>query len=436
MHDGTSYAARRLLCWLNVIGLGVLGFAFLAPQGYWTWVGYRNRERFYQGKPTSYWSAVLRKPTPGWAQYLPTGTHWLVGLGGYPAVLQGDPAAVPVLLELLKDEDWHVRWEAFSNLTQMPNLPVALTDVMMPLLNDDHAELRTFCAERFATLCPDATIVVPALLPLLKDEDQRVRQRITSTLAGFGSKANVVVPALCERVRDRSERPSVRSSACRALARMGSAAQPALPVLREALQDGEVEVRVAAATVLWHISGQEAAAVPILRQALKHPNMQVRHQTVEGLGVLSPHAPGIVPILIEALTDAESWVRSPACGLLERVSRDAKEQAREVLEPLARLLREETHAGTLKTAIRALGHLGPEAVRTVPSLATILQRHDPFLRLEAARALSAMGPAAKDAVPALLAAYQRETPLVAEREAVISALHRIDAEAAARNAVP
>src|SRR5262245_46016968 len=69
------------------------------PTG-WLW-GTLRRESFYDGKPTTYWERALRGDRPS-AQ-----------VEARKALTDGKAAAVPVLLELLRDRaDAKVRWTA------------------------------------------------------------------------------------------------------------------------------------------------------------------------------------------------------------------------------------------------------------------------------------------------------------------------------------
>jgi HEAT repeat protein len=151
---------------------------------------------------------------------------------------------------------------------------------------------------------------------------------------------------------------------------------------------------------------------------------------VYALGEIAREVPGVIPTLVEALDDSE--VRWAACDALERIGPKAKD----AVPGLTRVVREEKHDATLRSAIRALGHIGPDAASAVPALTALLQRPDQTLRADAARALGAIGPGAKQAVPSLLAVYERDESPGYDREAVVSALHRIDTEAAKRHGIP
>ena len=110
---------RRLIV---VIGL-MVGFAlaFIIPDSRWAIVGLLRNESFYRSKPTSYWRKVY---VEGHASTRPFSSRWekswLTTVISYSTIsdpesdLQGlvggdDSQAVPVLIELLKDEEAIIR---------------------------------------------------------------------------------------------------------------------------------------------------------------------------------------------------------------------------------------------------------------------------------------------------------------------------------------
>jgi hypothetical protein len=121
----------------------LLAGSLLSPDARWVVWGRLRGEAFYRGRPTSYWrghvlawndlgfyppavSLVVRRPR-WWADYLP----WR---SGRPAPLVeaepfpgDDPAAIPVLMELLRDEDPEVRVGAAEALRQIDSQAAAET---------------------------------------------------------------------------------------------------------------------------------------------------------------------------------------------------------------------------------------------------------------------------------------------------------------------
>jgi hypothetical protein len=129
---------RRWLL-IGLILLLAVVVAFFLPPVHWRVVGWLKGEAFYQSRPTSYWRREVQSyqrysELLGWhiaalksAQQEPawTGPSWSYELRSWlgielpmrsslPEVLDEDPAAVPVLLELLDDES--VGWNAAEAL--------------------------------------------------------------------------------------------------------------------------------------------------------------------------------------------------------------------------------------------------------------------------------------------------------------------------------
>jgi hypothetical protein len=108
---------RRWL-WLAVALLLIL----LAIPGYWVLPGLVRHEHFYHGLPSSYWTSDIRnrierdeRRKAGQFSLLDE-LGSLASRGTKPSVLRGDPAAVPVLIEVLADADPAVRIAAFRAL--------------------------------------------------------------------------------------------------------------------------------------------------------------------------------------------------------------------------------------------------------------------------------------------------------------------------------
>jgi len=126
--------------------------AFLGFANYWTILGWLRGEGFYNGRPTSYWESELEQWQDIGAQsqssgsstmFVPSRGESLVDVQYYdilqrrqgnfgrltsligidtssesatPTLMDGDPAAEPVLSELLVSESEHVRFLAEAGL--------------------------------------------------------------------------------------------------------------------------------------------------------------------------------------------------------------------------------------------------------------------------------------------------------------------------------
>jgi hypothetical protein len=112
----------RYKVWIAVSVATFLAICLVAPSLYWHIRGTVSHEPFYQGRPTSYWSGAIQ----AWqkSQNTSAGPPFpyvddikaFLGIGQMPAVLNGDEAAVPVLLDLLKDDSELVRQAVASPL--------------------------------------------------------------------------------------------------------------------------------------------------------------------------------------------------------------------------------------------------------------------------------------------------------------------------------
>jgi HEAT repeat protein len=75
---------------------------------------------------------------------------------------------------------------------------------------------------------------IPALIPLLEDQDADVRAQVVAALCFIQQDAEIVVPLLAERLADTNVR--VQHYAANGLAMFGAKARPALPALRKLAQ--------------------------------------------------------------------------------------------------------------------------------------------------------------------------------------------------------
>ena len=128
---------------------------FFLPPVYWRVVGFVKGEAFYDGRPTSWWAKKIQErynatyqkfyqpqrppPQPGdqfdseilgaawsgeesqtWLQGLLENFRTQVVLYNVP-LTNGDGASLPVLLELLRENDPRARWIALCGLAELEN---------------------------------------------------------------------------------------------------------------------------------------------------------------------------------------------------------------------------------------------------------------------------------------------------------------------------
>lgn len=154
----------RMLCSKFAYGIILAlysGAVLLIPIPRLVLLGCLRSESFYSGRPTSWWSAEVKQWRfseefdlwelggywPLWEAQPCFFDEWLVTYFGMirtpvPAIdtlliLQADPAAIPVLLELLKDEDPRVRWAGAVGLGRIGvKVKPAFRDILQ-IANDE-----------------------------------------------------------------------------------------------------------------------------------------------------------------------------------------------------------------------------------------------------------------------------------------------------------
>src|SRR5690349_17701539 len=126
---------KHLFLWVGW-GLALVLSTLLAiPASRFALFGLIKNEPFYRGKPAAYWREALKDPgAPPFRK--------AVGI-----LRQDEPAAVPLLIELLKDENGIVRTEAAEGLVRIkPGADVALRP-LMEALHDREAPVAKLAAQ-------------------------------------------------------------------------------------------------------------------------------------------------------------------------------------------------------------------------------------------------------------------------------------------------
>jgi hypothetical protein len=197
-------------------------------------------------------------------------------------------------------------------------------------------------------------------------------------------------------LRSRSDRDRARAAQMLGLCRVGSA----LPLLIEALRDGSLEVRVAAAQALGQL-GEPTAAAPLLAAVGAEHGIPagVGADAVGSLGV------GVAPALVDALASPSPTTRTVAAYLSGIGS------FRRSVPVLRELVRSDPDLTVRETSAAALGNIG--AADDVEVLAEHTGAVHPLpLRRICAEALGTLGDPA--AVPHLAALLDDPDPRLAE----------------------
>jgi HEAT repeat protein len=302
---------KRILAILIVLILLLLIVGWLDPASRLS--GIIAGERFFQGKPTRYWSEQLRSEDP------------TVSEGARQRLDEAGAASVPVLVELLQDksaEEW------------------------------DAAKVRWLAAEMLGHIGVDAQQATPAVLTALTDMDAHVRSVAARSLPAINAPAEMAVPALVDLIqRD----PSV--TALRALSEYGPSAEPALTDLVRLVRDEQLnsEIRWNAVRTLGKMRDAATEAIPAIVEQLQNPVPSIREHAAEALGDIGPAAQQTAEALLPLLTDTVPKVRRDAARSLGQIRASANVAG----PPLQRLL-EDPESIVRDAARTALTTVAPE----------------------------------------------------------------------------
>jgi outer membrane protein assembly factor BamB/HEAT repeat protein len=201
------------------------------------------------------------------------------------ALVQGAGGSLPLLRRFLnrRNEDLHL--ETFEIIRRIgpPAIPL-----LVELLRDERTSFRRFAADALIDLPPDTEWIQPALRRALRDEDPMVAGDAARALGALRQRASPSVRTLVKTLSH--ENPYVRIYAAEALASIGPKASAATKDLARALGDPIPGVRWAAAEALGSIGPAAQSAVPRLIEALNDEFLYVRICAAGALGSLGPKA--------------------------------------------------------------------------------------------------------------------------------------------------
>jgi HEAT repeat protein/outer membrane protein assembly factor BamB len=182
------------------------------------------------------------------------------------------PPAIPLLVDLLRDERDSIRRSAVDNLIDLAPYTASIQPALRRALSDEDAMVAGDAARALGALGHRASPSVGALVETLSHEDPYVRIYAAEALASIGPKAAAATKDLARAVGDPI--PGVRWAACEALAGIGPAAESAVPQLIEALEDEFLYVRILAAGALGSIGPKAQTAREALRAAAQDPTLR------------------------------------------------------------------------------------------------------------------------------------------------------------------
>lgn len=199
-----------------------------------------------------------------------------------------------------------VRHGAFETRSEMEVFDKVANDLL-----DSEMEVKILAAAELGKI--GSVAAVPVLLEASKFDNTDLTSEIINSLITIGDLQ--AIPLFREKVSDPSYR--VRIGCLRGLYKLADD-RDAVPLLKEALQDGHPEVRRTAATFIgWKDS---AEASPALVQCLRDEDAKVRKAAVAALANLKDES-SVLP-LIKVLADKELEIREKALETIKVISDD------------------------------------------------------------------------------------------------------------------
>ena len=215
------------------------------------------------------------------------------------------PPAIPLLVELLRDERLSVRREAVDVLIDLAPHTESIQPALRRALRDEDAAVAGDAARALGALGHRASPSVGALVKTLSYDDPYVRVYAAEALASIGPKAAPATADLARALGDPA--PGVRWAACEALAGIGPAAEPAVPRLIEALRDEFLYVRIFAAGALGSIGPKARTAREALKAAANDPALRSEAEwALARIAGAEPGEPADPPLLTAPALAAEA----------------------------------------------------------------------------------------------------------------------------------
>ena len=225
-----------------------------------------------------------------------------------------------------------------------------------------------------------------------------------------------------QQMKDKSS--SSRWLAAWKIGKIGLRADLAVPVLLEALQDQEADVRSVACDALCEFSSQAGKAVPILiKQVKTRDNVSGALKLLRAIGPeASPAVPALIELLkdskadsllaiVEILDELKSGINEATPILLNRLQKSKDKSDRTVLAALARLRAEPKIVVPIiqkmlkeqdgREMIFSLAFYGADAQHVVPDLIPLFKSPDFQDRIQVAEVLGRIGHGSKEAAAAL-----------------------------------
>ncbi len=253
------------------------------------------------------------------------------------------------------------RWAAAEALASFGPAGRGALASLIRALEDEHAPVRRYAARALGLVGHE--LAVPVLTRKLDEPDALVSIEVVRALGRLEQRAASAVEPLAALLHD----PHLQRAASRTLARIG---EPAVVVLRDAIQSHDTEIVRLAVRALADIGGKAGSCIHQLEELAHHQEADVRRDVLRAICKLGVCGSNTVNTLFEVINrDRDDRVRAWATSALGAAARDTRWEPKAVAE----LTRALDDPQIRFSAIVALGRLGPAARVAIIPLRRIAQ---------------------------------------------------------------
>src|SRR5258708_6617527 len=182
--------------WIILLAVGLaamIAAVWLDPT--YILLGLLRNESFYRGRPTSYWRVVFHRAVHGDPEDKIRAHEEMLGIE--PTYGQSmDTAAIPVLVELLDDEDEETRFVACNALGARGTEAAPAVPALQRMLHQEGLYRHRNAVKTLASIGPGAKGAILDLIEALKEDDPMVNYFAAAALGRIGPEAREAIPEL------------------------------------------------------------------------------------------------------------------------------------------------------------------------------------------------------------------------------------------------
>ncbi len=265
----------------------------------------KKPEASYKGQPASYWRSQMKWPD----------TYSNAVADRYPLLLKPDPEAIPVLLEILREDNFKVQWTALRCISELGKKGRPALTGLCEILDDQIQGKKRTNQEVLQAIIgilgrfeKDVAVTLPRFRKLRKDPEASIRLAAAGVLWEITREKEPYLEIAATIVKDPGANDSTRDSAVRALAKVGGATPETIRLLIFVLDKDPADyVRREAAVALGQFGKAAVAAMPALLRRLDDPGVYVRREALEAILRIGAPPPQVLPHVLRELKADNVW---------------------------------------------------------------------------------------------------------------------------------